>query len=626
MTKKLTAAQRTGKIGELIVERLVFGELGFNYHPSGDLEAGTDGFIEICSLDTGAPTGRYIAVQIKTTKGARADYSASEDDVLYWQSQNLPFLLLRVLERESLVLWKLVDSETRPGTISFSRATDVLDRTAAAALARLVDDRHLVESKEFLSRLAAISLERAAEGLRSENYQRSLRHCDRALHLARAAGIEELRKNAYVLRSKVRDRASSEEEAGSAEKFLEKERVWRSIDGLNVPHADERIHSARVLGALGAAASESLPALCTALNYDDDAEVRAEAAKSIGLIAIAEREVVRSLVRASCDEDFRVVHESVEALKKLGEGLEAHIRKLLRDTDDSLRLRGAEIAATLNVDVSQAALVIAGFLAPTHEPEIRHRAAYRLRVLSIDHSAAGAAVVDKLIASLSDSDEEVREDCAWALGIVGGAAISAARHLLDLLADEESRVRCGAARALGGIGEATPQIFDGLKQLVLNIDEHYSVRTEAAESLGRLFQDHESASEVLIAALKDSQSSVRESAAKGLKLSKENTERALPPLLAALADPHHMVRRAVAAALIHVTPAADDEVIAALITALSDRDYQVSSGAASCLGAIGPGASAALTRLRELPATGSWGSLSPYVVAIGKIEEDITIL
>jgi hypothetical protein len=184
MSKKLTQAQLTGRLGEVRAELAILDELGFIFHPSGDLEAGTDGFIEVCDLDTRAPLGRYLAVQVKATDTDQPNYKASRQDVDYWSRQNLPFLLLRVMRKSGIVLWKLIDKNAVPGTIRFSLESDRLDGDAAAAIARLVDDRYLRDNPAFQDRLAKIALDDAEKAFVSGDYSVAATLCARAQRLA----------------------------------------------------------------------------------------------------------------------------------------------------------------------------------------------------------------------------------------------------------------------------------------------------------------------------------------------------------------------------------------------------------------------------------------------------------
>ncbi|MFZ4081802.1 MAG: DUF4365 domain-containing protein [Pirellula sp.] len=184
MSKSLTRAQRTGRLGEVQAELAVLEELGFIFHPSGTLEAGTDGFIEVCDLDTGAPLGRYIAVQVKATDTNQPNYKASRSDVEYWRGQNVPFLLLRVMRQSGTVLWKLIDKHSTAGTIRFSLEDDRLDRKAVVSIARLVDERYLRDNPEFQNHLAKIALGDAKDAFGSGDYTVAVSHCERAQRLA----------------------------------------------------------------------------------------------------------------------------------------------------------------------------------------------------------------------------------------------------------------------------------------------------------------------------------------------------------------------------------------------------------------------------------------------------------
>jgi hypothetical protein len=64
--KRITDNQVLGELGETVVKKMVL-EMGFIYDPRGRLEAGTDGLIELRDPKSGAPLGKWLAVQVKST-------------------------------------------------------------------------------------------------------------------------------------------------------------------------------------------------------------------------------------------------------------------------------------------------------------------------------------------------------------------------------------------------------------------------------------------------------------------------------------------------------------------------------------------------------------------------------
>jgi len=133
-------------------------------------------------------------------------------------------------------------------------------------------------------------------------------------------------------------------------------------------------------------------------------------------------------------------------------------------------------------------------------------------------------------------DWEVRWYNAVALGKIGDAR--AVAPLIEMLLDDNHRVRQGATKALGSIGDAR-----AVKPLAgMLSDDDRGIRWTAAEALGEI--DDERALEPLIKALGDEDFIVRRNAAEALgkignKLRRGNTtiaDIAIEPLIKALED------------------------------------------------------------------------------------------
>jgi hypothetical protein len=146
MAKKLTRQQIAGSQGEAFVKERA-NAMGFLYSPYGPPEAGYDGLLELRDPGTGAPSGRLIAVQVKTTDGGEytADdgemfqYLMDAEDVAYWREGNLPVILVLVHLGRREAFWKSVDDGRGPGQrrLHITRSSDRFDETARDALAAL---------------------------------------------------------------------------------------------------------------------------------------------------------------------------------------------------------------------------------------------------------------------------------------------------------------------------------------------------------------------------------------------------------------------------------------------------------------------------------------------------------
>lgn len=91
-----------------------------------------------------------------------------------------------------------------------------------------------------------------------------------------------------------------------------------------------------------------------------------------------------------------------------------------------------------------------------------------------------ASVYRALATALHDEQKSIREEAAYAIGILDGR--SEVRPLVAALQDLEAKVRAGAATSLGKIGTAE----DGKALIPLLADESMEVRNRALQALGVL--------------------------------------------------------------------------------------------------------------------------------------------
>src|SRR2546425_7931861 len=89
-----------GQQGVNLIEKIVL-RMGYAWHPSGNLETGIDGIIEIRDPVTGQTTNSIVQVQSKATeKGFQSEtantleYSCSDRDIAYWLRGNAPVILI----------------------------------------------------------------------------------------------------------------------------------------------------------------------------------------------------------------------------------------------------------------------------------------------------------------------------------------------------------------------------------------------------------------------------------------------------------------------------------------------------------------------------------------------------
>jgi HEAT repeat protein len=96
------------------------------------------------------------------------------------------------------------------------------------------------------------------------------------------------------------------------------------------------------------------------------------------------------------------------------------------------------------------------------------------------YTAVDPSVFTGLARTLRDEDKSVREESAYAIGILGGSSVSNA--LVAALQDPDSSVRAAAATALGKVGTAE----EGKSLIPLLGDESTSVQNRALQAIGVL--------------------------------------------------------------------------------------------------------------------------------------------
>ena len=150
MTKRITDSQMLGELGETAVKKLVL-EMKFIYEHRGRLEAGTDGFIELRDPYTGAPLGKVLGVQVKSTERGQYireddrgfEYLLRPDDLAYWRDTNYPVIIVVWRQSDGSAYWKDVTDGVKgeERRLSFDKKSDVFDARSADRLGALTIDR-----------------------------------------------------------------------------------------------------------------------------------------------------------------------------------------------------------------------------------------------------------------------------------------------------------------------------------------------------------------------------------------------------------------------------------------------------------------------------------------------------
>lgn len=145
--KKIGRSDIIGQRGMAHIQGVV-NAMDFMFYPTGGVEAGIDGYIELRDPDTGEVTNTLLQVQGKASErerlqgdnGQTFEFPCSEADIAYWLQGTAPVLLVFVALREGKAYWKSIKDwfsdpdRVKARKIVFDRAKDLFDRDAKSAI------------------------------------------------------------------------------------------------------------------------------------------------------------------------------------------------------------------------------------------------------------------------------------------------------------------------------------------------------------------------------------------------------------------------------------------------------------------------------------------------------------
>jgi hypothetical protein len=148
--KKIHKNDITGQMGINLIEKVVL-DMGFLWYPTGGIEAGIDGWIEIRDSETGEVLNSIIQVQSKATMALfqtetaqNFQYLCDERDLDYWLRGNAPVILVVSRPSTSEAYWVSIKDYFR----------DPVRRKARKVIFDKKRDRFDAGSKDALIRLA----------------------------------------------------------------------------------------------------------------------------------------------------------------------------------------------------------------------------------------------------------------------------------------------------------------------------------------------------------------------------------------------------------------------------------------------------------------------------------------
>jgi HEAT repeat protein len=329
--------------------------------------------------------------------------------------------------------------------------------------------------------------------------------------------------------------------------------------GLVSTDAGVRASAARSLGKIGDA--EAIPYLLQALQ-DSDYGVRLNAAEALGQIGDAQ--AVTDLLRALQDSDNNMRRAAATALGRIGDAQAVPgLLQALQDWDNDMHSIAAEALGQIGPPAIPG-LILA----------LQDKYSFMRFNAALAHSSGNDYYSQESRIILWHSREFRRMseimDIAKAFGQIGPRAISV---LTQALHDSDSGVRCGAAAALGQIGDT--QTVSGLLRALLDKDS--DVCGNAASALGQIGDARAVPS--LLQAMRHRDSGVRCDAASAL--GQIGDAQAMPILLQTLQDSDNNVRWSAARALEQI---GDAQAVPGLLQALlQDSDNNVRCTAAEAL-------------------------------------------
>jgi HEAT repeat protein len=313
-----------------------------------------------------------------------------------------------------------------------------------------------------------------------------------------------------------------------------------------------RKDAAQALGQLGDV--RAVEPLITALT-DGDRTVREAAAQALG--QLGDVRAVEPLITALTDSATTVRETAAQALGQLGD-VRAVEPLMAALTDGDTTVREVAAASLGKLD---------------WQPAGETGGRYWVVLKQWDKCVAmGSAAVEPLLVALKDSDSNVRQASAKALGQLGDAG--AVGPLITVLRGKDKELSQTAVKVLVEIG------IPSVSPLVTALrDPDKSVQQVAAEGLGKIGDTQ--AVEPLIAALEDSDSNVCQAAAGAL--GQLGDARAVEPLIAALDNPYWEVRKTAAEALGQL---GDARAVKPLLVA-AFREFNMREVATAALGQLG---------------------------------------
>lgn len=148
MQKKLSRQVVRGQQGINLIEKIVL-QMGSSWSPTGALDVGIDGYIELFDPATQAALGKVLAVQSKVVANPNNenadgfDYYCDERDLDYWLQGNMPVILIVSQPERDEAFWVSIKDyfhshdRRKVRKVRFSKGKDRFDSNVLNALLRV---------------------------------------------------------------------------------------------------------------------------------------------------------------------------------------------------------------------------------------------------------------------------------------------------------------------------------------------------------------------------------------------------------------------------------------------------------------------------------------------------------
>jgi HEAT repeat protein len=246
------------------------------------------------------------------------------------------------------------------------------------------------------------------------------------------------------------------------------------VQALSSEHSHVREAAAEALEKIGAAAQDAVPALTAALEHWNKA-IRRAAARALGCIGAGAASAASSLAKLLADQDVEVRAAAAEALAQLGTAAAPVLWQVYEDPLEAVQ-QAKERALK---EMPERAIGVFWQELESRERTIRQVASLLNRIEAQNPGAAPSPLGVEREAATA----RVLQAKENALAEIADKVVPA---LVTLLSNEQWKVRCSAAEALGQAGPlaqtAVPALDKALK------DVRMEVRAAALDALQRINQ------------------------------------------------------------------------------------------------------------------------------------------